>query len=209
MWREHRDRSSNLSKIRVYGMNSNSGRQSYNSKSFLGVDRPVLEAFMGIPTISFMYKGNEVYVYEEAGINTFEINHGVVVKSNAVPDRRKAFRVSPSIQVKAKLRTQEDEITGFLKDISTAGAAVMISATNKTRLDSGATVFLKCSLPVPEDKPSHDFVIKSTIFRVAVHSDSARIILIFPPWDHSPHHQLLSKYILFRQVEMFLKSMCI
>ncbi|KAF0219639.1 MAG: hypothetical protein FD174_1894 [Geobacteraceae bacterium] len=187
-------------------MSRNPGHQTYGSKSFLGVDRPVLEAFMGIPAISFMYKGNEVYVYEEAGINTFEISNGVVVKSNAVPDRRKAFRVSPSTQVKAKLRTQEDEITGYLKDISIAGALVTISAANKSRLDCGATVFLKCSLPVPEDKSPHDFVVKSTVYRVAARSDTERVVLIFPPWDHSPHHQFLSRYILFRQVEMFLKS---
>lgn len=187
-------------------MNSDTAYAIHSSRSFLGVDIAVLEAFMGIPTISFMYKGNEVYVYEDADLNTFEIRNGVVIKSNAVPDRRKAFRARPVVQVKAKIRTQEGEITGHLKDISIAGAAVTVSDAHGTRSACGTTAFLKCSLPLPEEKSPHDFVLKGTVSHVTTQHATEKIILLFSRQHNSPEYQRLSRYIMLRQVEMFLKS---
>ena len=188
-------------------MNSKNTHHICDSKSFLGVDISVLKAFMGDPTISFMYRGNEIYVYEDADLNTFEIKNGVVIKSNAVPDRRKAFRARPATQVKAKIRTQDGEITGHLKDISTADAAVTVSDAIRSWPDCGATVFLKCSLPLPGGKSPHDFVLKGTVCHVTSQHSMGKIILLFSRQHHSPEYHRLSRYITLRQVEMFLKSM--
>ncbi len=188
------------------GMSRITHQPSPNGTTLLGVDKTVLEAFKGVPAMSFMYRGNEIYVYDDEGFSTFELKDGVVVKSNNLPDRRKAFRARPAAQVKAKLRLQLGEIAGYLSDISLTGAAVMVPRGHQIDKEIGSVVFLKCLLPLPDEPSPHDFALKGTIHRVTSTDNREKVIILFSQLYNSPEYQRLSRYVMFRQVEIFLRT---
>jgi hypothetical protein len=100
---------------------------------------------MGEPFASYSYRDGEIYLYDSKSVKTVALHNGLVVRCDDLAETRKNNRVQPLQNIPVFVRG-EGKHKGFLKNISTSGAAV--SFTPDSSLAIGDFAELTLALPI-------------------------------------------------------------
>jgi hypothetical protein len=104
-----------------------------------------LTRVMGEPFASYSYRDGEIYLYDSKPVKTVALHNGLVVRCDDLAETRKNNRVHPLQKIPVVVQG-EGKQQGFLKDISTSGAAV--SFTPDVRLAIGDFAEITLALPI-------------------------------------------------------------
>ncbi|MHC1698040.1 MAG: PilZ domain-containing protein [Geobacteraceae bacterium] len=159
-------------------------------KQLLGKSIAEIIPYTGEPFASYHFHGEEVFLYDTGSISTVVFRNGVVVRCDDLAETRRTLRITPSEKVPALL-IGERKITGYLKDLSVAGAAFHF--TNHANFAIGSVLDISFALSI--EGISRFFQISCRVHddRAITHEKAA--IVLFDLTGALWKKRLLSRYV--------------
>lgn len=172
-------------------------------KYLLGKTVQEITPYTGEPFASYLYHGEEVYLYDEGTISTIVVRNGIVVRCDDLTETRRALRITPSEKVPAML-IGERRISGYLKDLSVAGAAFHF--TNEADFSIGS--LLGISFAISIEGISRYLEVSCRVHDIRVMSQERAAIVLFDLTDVPWKKRLLSRYVQLNSIraELGLKD---
>jgi len=171
-------------------------------KHLLGKTVADITPYTGEPFASYLYHGEEVYLYDKGNISTIVLRNGIVVRCDDLTETRRSLRITPSEKVPAML-IGERRISGYLKDLSVAGAAFHF--TNETDFSIGS--LLEISFAISIEGISRYFEISCRVHDIRVLSQEKAAIVLFDLTDVPWKKRLLSRYVQLNSIRAELGLM--
>jgi hypothetical protein len=150
----------------------------------------------GEPFASYIYNNEEVYLYDKGSISTIVIRNGIVIRCDDLAETRRTTRVNPAEKIPVVL-VGEKIISGYLKDISIAGAAFHYS--NKTEFSVGSRIEVSFALPI--EGISRYFQIPCRVHENRGITHEKIAVVLFDHTDTPWKRQLLSRYVQLSSIQ--------
>jgi hypothetical protein len=159
-------------------------------KHLLGKTIEEIMPYTGEPFASYLFHSEEVYLYDKGSISTIVLRNGMVICCDDLAETRRTIRVKPAEKVPAML-IGERKLTGYLKDISVAGAAFHHS--NEADFPIGSRIEISFSLSI--EGVSRYFEISGRIHEQRIFSNEKATVVLFDLTDDILSKRLLSRYV--------------
>ncbi|MRR56215.1 MAG: PilZ domain-containing protein [Deltaproteobacteria bacterium] len=175
-------------------------------KYLLGKSVAEIIPYTGEPFASYLYQGEEVYLYDKGTISTIVVRNGIVVRCDDLTETRRALRIIPSEKVPAML-IGERRISGYLKDLSVTGAAFHFP--NEAEFSIGDRQEISFTIAI--EGISRYFEISCRVHDIRVLSQEKAAIVLFDLTDVPKKKRLLFRYVQLNSIraELGLKGLFI
>lgn len=182
---------------------TNKSKQVLPWKHLLGKTMADIIPYTGKPFASYLYQDEEVYLYDEGNISTIVVRNGIVVRCDDLTETRRVSRITPSEKVPAML-IGERRISGYLKDLSVAGAAFHFSNEDNFSIWRHQ----KISFAISIEGISRYLEITCRVHDIRVLSQEKTAIVLFDLTDVPWKKRLLSRYVQLNSIreELGLKD---
>ena len=150
----------------------------------------------GEPFASYIYNNEEVYLYDKGSISTIVLRNGIVIRCDDLAETRRTTRVNPAGKIPVVV-VGEKKISGYLKDLSIAGAAFHYS--NKTEFSVGSRIEVSFALPI--EGISRYFQISCRVHENRGSTHEKIAVVLFDHTDTPWKRQLLSRYVQLSSIQ--------
>ncbi|MDD2338477.1 MAG: PilZ domain-containing protein [Geobacteraceae bacterium] len=150
----------------------------------------------GEPFASYIYSNEEVYLYDKGDISTVVLRNGIVIRCDDLAETRRTTRVNPVEKIPVVV-VGEKKISGYLKDLSIAGAAFHYS--NKTEFAVGSRINISFALPIAGISRYFQISCRVHVNRGLTHEKIA--VVLFDHTDTPWKKQLLSRYVQLSSIQ--------
>lgn len=178
-------------------------KQVIPRKHLLGKTAAEITPYTGEPFATYLYHGEEVYLYDKGRISTIVLRNGIVVRCDDLTETRRALRITPSEKVPAMLSGAR-RISGYLNDLSIAGAAFHF--TNEDDFSVGSLQDICFAIII--EGISRYFEISCRVHDIRVLQHEKAAIVLFDLTDVPWKKRLLSRYVQLNSIraELGLKD---
>jgi len=165
-------------------------------KHLLGKTVTDITPYTGEPFASYLYQGEEVYLYDKGSISTIVLRNGIVVRCDDLIETRRALRITPSEKVPALL-TGEQRISGYLKNLSVAGAAFHF--TNDDDFSIGSLQDISFAIAI--EGISRYFEISCRVHDIRILQHEKAAVVLFDLTDTPWKKRLLYRYVQLNSIQ--------
>jgi hypothetical protein len=181
---------------------STTGNNSpFQWKLLLGKNVDEIIPFTGEPFASYIFNNEEVFLFDTSIISTVVARNGKIVRCDDLTETRRTLRVNLSEKIPFMIVGVKNA-TGYLKDLSIAGAALELPGA--CNLAIGTRIGL--SLAIPLEGISRHLRISCRIHDIRGSGSEKTAVVLFDLTDTPWKKLLLSRYIQLNVLHTEYKS---
>jgi hypothetical protein len=172
-------------------------------KHLLGKSVEEIIPHAGEPFASYLFNDEEVYLFDKISISTVVARYGIIVRCDDLSETRRTLRINLSEKIPFMI-TGRKKITGYLKDLSIAGAAFQLPGESDLTIGSR----LEISFALPLEGISRYTQISCRVQDIRGSNPENIFVVLFDHTDTPWKKQLLSRFVQLKvmQTELNLKD---
>jgi hypothetical protein len=165
-------------------------------KYLLGKTVAEIIPYAGEPFASYIFHNEEVFLYDKGSISTIVLRNGIVIRCDDLAETRRTIRVNPTEKVPVMI-VGNRTISGYLKDLSIAGAAFHHSYESEFSLGSCIEISFALSI----EGISRYFQISCRVHENRNLTREKSTVVLFDLTDAPWKKRLLSRYVQLSSIQ--------